>query len=74
MWALFVKGSPKREFLDIYLITFWGVPNFGNTYYMRVLLFFSPKLSKIDVDFRNAEKNRENRKSLSEIRVSELVA
>ena len=36
----FSKHPPKRDFLDIYLTTFWGVRNFQNTKSMRVILFF----------------------------------
>ena len=39
------KGLLKRDFLDIYLTTFSGVPNFGNKSAMRVILFL--KMFKI---------------------------
>ena len=45
----------KRDFLDIYLITSFGVRNFGNEYAKRVI-FFS-KSSKFDVDFEIAQQN-----------------
>ena len=51
------KVPLKQEFLDIYLITFCGYGNFGNTSHMRP--FFSWKCSKFNVHFRNEEKNWE---------------
>ena len=51
------KGLLKRHFLDIYLITFFGVPNLRNTSAMRVI--FCLKIIKLNVDFRNSEKNWE---------------
>ena len=39
------KYDLRQEFLDIYLITFWGVRNFGNTSSMRVMFFL--KIFKI---------------------------
>ena len=51
------KGLLKRHFLDIYLITFFGVPNLRNTSAMRVI--FCLEIIKLNVDFRNSEKNWE---------------
>ena len=49
------KDPLKRDFSDIYLITFFEVANFGNTSTMRVIFFL--KCSKFNIDFGNAEKN-----------------
>ena len=35
-----LKGSLKRDFLVIFLITFFGVRNFENTWAMRVTFLF----------------------------------
>ena len=51
------EETSKRDLTDIYLITFFGDVNFGNTLAMTVI-FFS-KLSKFTVNFKNAEKNSE---------------
>ena len=45
----------KHEFLEICLITFCGVSDFGTTSAMRVIFFW--KCSKFNVYFRNGEKN-----------------
>ena len=45
----------NRFFFHIYLSTFFGVRNFGNTEAMRVILFW--KCSKFDVDLKNANEN-----------------
>ena len=49
VWAqlpcCFSKGPLKKDFLNIYLITFFGVRNFGNTSAMRVIFFL--KIFKI---------------------------
>ena len=42
---LFLEGILKGAFSDIYLITFFGDGNFGNTSAMRVIFFF--KMFKI---------------------------
>ena len=47
----------KREFLEIYLTTFYGVRNFGNTPTMKVIFFW--KCSEFNENLRNAEKNWE---------------
>ena len=55
-FAMFVaEETSKRDFTDIYLITFFGDVNFGNTLAMTVIFF--PKLSKFTGNFKNAEKN-----------------
>ena len=51
------KGLLESDFLDIYLTTFFGICNFGNTLAMRVI--FSWKCSKFYRHFKNAEKNSE---------------
>ena len=45
----------KRDFLDIYLIAFCGVGNFGNISAMKVFFFWN--CSRFNVDFNNAKKN-----------------
>ena len=49
------KGPLKRDFLDKYLTTFFGVRNFGNESAMKVIFFL--QYSKFNVDFGNARKN-----------------
>ena len=57
---LLVEGSYETGLLlDIYLTTFFGVCNFGNTTAMRVIFF--KKCSKFNIDFDNALKNSEKR-------------
>ena len=53
------KGPLKRDFLDIYRTTFFGVRNFENTSAMRVNVFFW-KCSKHNLDCKNAEKYLES--------------
>ena len=53
------RGILKREFLDIYLSTFFGAENLGNTWAVRVRFF--RKCSTLDVDLKNSEKNRAKR-------------
>ena len=52
------KGLQKRDLLDIYLTTVFGVYNFQNTWAMRVISFW--KCSKFNVAFQNAATNCEN--------------
>ena len=60
-FAMFFLKSPiKQDFTEIFLITFFGDGNLGNTSAMRVIFFL--KTSKFNVDFKNAEKKL--RKSL----------
>ena len=54
---LLFKGPVKRHFLHIYLTTFSGVCNFGNTSAMRVI--FLCKIVKFNPAFKNAETNSE---------------
>ena len=51
------KGLLKRDFLDLYLITFLGEGYFKNTSAMTVI--FLKKSSKFNVYFKNVGKNRE---------------
>ena len=53
LWKDLLKG----HFLDIYLIIFLRVPNFRNTSAMRAI--FCLKILKLNVNFRNSEKNWE---------------
>ena len=61
VWApllcCFWKDLLKEHFLDIYLIIFLRVPNFRNTSAMRAI--FCLKIIKLNVNFRNSEKNWE---------------
>ena len=50
-------GLLKRGFLGIYLTTSFRVRNFGNAECLRVTFFW--KCSEFFVDFKNAQKNRE---------------
>ena len=51
------KGPLKRDFVDIYLTTFFGIINFGNTSAMRVIFFWN--CWKLYLNFKNAEHNWE---------------
>ena len=48
------KSKQKREFLDIYLTTYFGVRNFKNTSVMGVIFFL--KMVKIESKFRKSKK------------------
>ena len=65
VWArlpcCFWKGPLKEDFPDIYLITFFGVRNFGSTSPMRVIFSLLKKL-KIKCRFQKCREN--SRKSL----------
>ena len=52
------KRPLKRDFLDIYLTTSFGVPKFKNTSAMRVIFFL--KMFKIESKFTKCKKNLEN--------------
>ena len=54
---LLVEGHLKQDVLDIYLTTYQGTCNFGNTSAMRVMLFL--KYWKLNLDVKNAETNSE---------------
>ena len=69
---LLVEGSYERDFLDIYLITFFGVRNCGNTSAMRVMFFFK-KCSNI-IHISEIQREIEQKSFVSEITVFELVA
>ena len=56
------NDSLKRDFLDIYLTTFFGVRKFKNTSTMRVIFFL--KMFKIESKFRKCQKKKEKRKKL----------
>ena len=58
------KGRMRGEFLEIWLTTFFGVLDFGNTSAMRVTSFW--ECSQFNLHFKNVEKNSEN-VSFSEI-------
>ena len=51
------KRPLKRDFLDIYLTTYFGVRNFGNASAMKVSIFW--KYSKFNLDLKNPPKNWE---------------
>ena len=63
VWTLlpccFSKDFLKSDFLDIYLTKVFRVDNFGNTSAMRVIYFLGG-YSKLNIDFKNAERNAEN--------------
>ena len=50
--------SLKRDSLDIYLTTFFGVRNFKNTSAIRVIFFW--KCSKLNRNLQNVKKNWQN--------------
>ena len=52
------NGPVKRDSLDIYLTTFFGIRNFGNTSALSVIFFW--KCSKFYLQCKNTEKNSEN--------------
>ena len=54
-----VKGSTESGLLDIYITTFFGVFNFGNTSAMSVIFF--QKCPKFNVDCHNAKANSEKK-------------
>ena len=53
----FLKRPLKRHFTDIYLLTFFGDGNLGNTSAMRVIFFL--KMCEIQCRFRKLSKNWE---------------
>ena len=65
------KGPLKRNFLDIYLTTFFGVRKFRNTSAITVIFFL--KMFKIKSKFRKCKKNGKIF-FLFEINASENVA
>ena len=69
---LLVEGSSERDFLDIYLTTFFGVRKFKNTSAMRVIFLF--KMLKIESRSRKCENKMQKKSFLSEIIASEDVA
>ena len=52
------KGPLKRDFLNIYKITFFGVGKFKNTSALRVIFFW--EMFKIESKFRKFKKKLEN--------------
>ena len=52
------KGPMKRDFLEIWLTTFFGVRNFGNKSAMKVIFFW--KCSIVNLHFKSAVSNWEN--------------
>ena len=52
------KGPLKRDFLVIYLTTFFGSGKFKNTSAMRVITFW--KCSKFNLNLENGKKSLEN--------------
>ena len=54
----FSLGPLKRYFLEIFLIMFFGVRNFENTWAVRVIFFW--KCSKFNLAFKNGASNWEN--------------
>ena len=66
------KGALKRDFLDIYLTTYFGVPKFKNTSAMIVISFL--KMFQIVFKFRKCKKKIEKIFFVSEKNASENVA
>ena len=66
------KDPLKRDFLVVYLTTFFAVRKFKNTSAMRVI-FFS-KMFEIESKFRKCKKNLEKKFFVSEIIASEDLA
>ena len=62
----------KRDFTEIYRITFFGDGNLGNTSAMRVTFFL--KIFKIECRFQKCREKNEKKSFVCEIIVSELVA
>ena len=54
---LVIEGFSENVFLNVFLTTYFGVRNDGNTSAMTVIFF--EKWSKFNVDFKNAEKDSE---------------
>ena len=52
------KGPLKRDFLDIYLTTFFGVPKFKNPSAVRVIFFW--KWSNLNINSENAKKKKKH--------------
>ena len=68
------KGPLKRDFLDTYVTTYFGVCKLKNKSAMMVILFL--KMFKIECKFRKCKKQKKREKKLviSEIIESENVA
>ena len=58
----FLKGPLKRDFLDIYLTTFFGLHKFKKTSAMRVIFFL--KTFKIESKFWKTKKKKKKRKKV----------
>ena len=50
----FSKGPLKCDFVDIYLTTFFGIRNFGNTSATKVIFFL--EVFKFYLHFKNEER------------------
>ena len=74
--AYYLSKVPlKSNFLDIYLITLFGLPQLKNTSPMRIIFFF--KMFKIESKFTKCKKTKKKNKKLfffSETIASENVA
>ena len=68
----FLKRPLKRHFTDIYLLTFFGDGNLGNTSAMKVIFFFENVQNLIYIS--KMQRKIEKMSFVSEIIVSELVA
>ena len=68
---LLVKGPLKWDFLSIYLTTFLGVRNFGNTSAVRVIFLFENIQNLIDIS--KMQEEIEKMFFVSEIIGSELT-
>ena len=66
-----LKGSLKRDFLDIFLITFFGIRNFDNTWAMRAT--FSLENAQNLMYISDMRRRIEEKCFVSAIILSELV-
>ena len=57
------KVPLKSDFLDIYLITLFGLPELKNTSPMRIIFFF--KMFKIESKFRKYKKKKKKKSEIT---------
>ena len=69
-----MRGSLKRELLDIYLSTSFLVGNFGNAEAMRVIFFFFFENVKNLMQIWKMQKKIQKKSFVFEISASELFA
>ena len=75
-WPLlpcFLRKKPfKRDLTEIYLITFFGDGNFGNTSAMRIIFFFMNVQNLMQI--LEMQRKTQKKSFVCEIIISELVA